>query len=313
MTPAERRLWLAYQRFTAGLQPDVQRAYLRAWELIRRSIPEATLARLIATGSPDQVIREILTSELLDRAFSEVRRQLIGAVDQGTVFHARRLSPLLAEATAGVSFNVLNPRVIDAIRAVDLKHIVGRQEDVREVVRAFVENGLRDGVGPRTIARQVKPLIGLGPTQWQEVANFRAALEAGDATKALGYLRRDRRFDGAIKKGGLSREKIDRMVEAYTKRRIALNAETNARTATLDSLKRAQRLTWDEAVAQGIVDRGRLRQRWVTNLDGRERPEHNALNGTVIGYDERWPNGETTPGDSTYNCRCLAVVFQARA
>ena len=31
-------------------------------------------------------------------------------------------------------------------------------EGVRETVRAYVENGLRDGVGPATIARQIAML-----------------------------------------------------------------------------------------------------------------------------------------------------------
>lgn len=312
MTAAERRLFAAFRRVTGSLQPAMQRAYLRAWELVRAALTPGEVERLLASGSPDTVVRALLTDEVLARAFAEVTAQIQLDLGKGAAFEAARMPPRLRNvisAEAGIGFNVLNPRVIDAVRTVQMKHVASAQQDARHVIQAFVEDGLRDGVNPRTIARRVRGVVGLGPTQWQEVRNFRRALETGDVAKALGYVRRDRRFDASIRKGDLTPAQIDTMVEAYTKRRIALNAETAARTSTLDSLRRGQRFAWEESIALGAVDRSDLRQRWVTTLDGRERPEHRALNGTVVGYDQAFPNGESVPGESTYNCRCLAAVF----
>jgi hypothetical protein len=209
-------------------------------------------------------------------------------------------------------FDVLNPRVIDAVRALDDKVTAALKADVREMVRGAVERGLVEGVNPRTSARSIRQAVGLGPTQEQQVRNFRRALETGDVAKALGYEKRDRRFDARIRRGELTPAQIDQMVDIYRKRRIALNAESVARTAALDSVKGAQRLSWDSAIARGIVDRDRLRKQWVTTLDGRERPLHHRLNGTVVGYDETFPTGDIVPGQSEWNCRCIARYFLAR-
>jgi hypothetical protein len=50
-----------------------------------------------------------------------------------------------------------------------------------------------------------------------------------------------------------------------------LNAETNARTATVDSLKLGQQLTWQDAADKGIVDLALLDKTWVTVGDDRVR------------------------------------------
>jgi hypothetical protein len=312
-----RQFWDAVHRRAALLAPDARAAYLRAWRLVADSLTDAAVARLMARGGPDAVVAELLSDAVFDRAFAPLRAVLQDMIRQGVDFHAKRLpasvqrGAKIGTQTVGVRFNVLAPSVRDAAARIDLKHVVGARDDARALLRTALQDGIEEGVNPRVIARRVRPAIGLGPTQWQEVANFRRALEEGDVAKALGYARRDRRFDAAIKKGSLTPERIDRMVEAYTKRRVAWNAETNARTATLDAMKFGQRAAWEESIALGVVERSQLRQRWATVLDGRERPAHRALNGTVVGFDQAFPNGERTPGESTYNCRCLAVVFVA--
>jgi hypothetical protein len=321
VTPSERRLYAAFRRVAASVRPDLQRAYLRAWELVRAALAPSEVERLLATtGNADAMVRRILTPDVLERAFRAVEAELQRAAAEGAALATRQLPPaarrVLSTGTATVGFNVLDPRVTEAVRALQIKHVASQVNDVREVVRAFVEDGLRDGVNPRTVARRVRGVVGLGPSQRREVQNFRTALETGDASKALTYARRDRRFDARIRRGDLTPAQIDQMVERYTQRRIALNAETAARTTALDSLKAGQRLAWEDAVRLGVVDRDRLRRRWVTTLDGRERPAHQAMNGVVVRFDEPFNvpgiGPQMTPGESEYNCRCLAVVFESR-
>jgi hypothetical protein len=153
-------------------------------------------------------------------------------------------------------------------------------------------------------------VIGLAPNQLKAVDNFRQMLETGDA-EALTRALRDRRFDktirNALKGDGLTPEQIDRMTDAYRKRFLAFNAETNTRTAALDAQKLGQRLTWEQAVARGDVDGSRLTKRWSGTLDDRERDSHLAMEGETVPWDQPYSNGQMQPGDSEYNCRCVSI------
>lgn len=209
------------------------------------------------------------------------------------------------------------PWTIDAIRKLDTKVIQTLKADVRETVRAYVENGLRDGVAPREVGRQLRSVIGLAPSQEQAVANFRQSLIDGKAGKSLGYKLRDRRFDATIRKGGPSPEQIEKMAEAYRKRFIAHNATTNAREATVGAMREGQHLAWKDAIDRGIVDGSRLKKMWIAVAgpagDGRNRPEHLVLHGETVGWDDPYSNSEIIPGSSTFGCRCLSRYFLEKA
>jgi hypothetical protein len=194
-----------------------------------------------------------------------------------------------------VSFDYLNPRVIDAVRSLDTKVITTLQGDTREAVRAFTENGLRDGVNPREIARQIRGIVGLSPTQESYVRNLRDELVSGRYADASQRKLLDARFNlsnldklSAADRG----RRIDTIVESYRKSYVAFNAETNARTAALDSTKLGQRLSWEDAATKGIVDRNRLEKTWRGVKDDRERDEHLAMEGETVGFDEPFSNGE---------------------
>jgi hypothetical protein len=210
-----------------------------------------------------------------------------------------------------ISFDYLNPRVIDAVRALESKVMTTLQGDIRETVRAYVENGIRKGLGPRAIATPLRSVIGLAPNQETAVRNFERALrgEPG-AANPLGYKLRDRRFDGTVKKGGLTDAQVTTQVAAYRKKMVAFNATTNARTATLDAMKLGQHLAWQDAIDRGIVDRYRLKKKWIGVMDSRERPEHVEMEGETVPFLDEYSNGEVIPGESTYNCRCIARYFQ---
>jgi uncharacterized protein with gpF-like domain len=94
---------------------------------------------------------------------------------------------------------------------------------------------------------------------------------------------------------------------------VAFNAETHARTAALDAQKLAQKLTWEQAVARGDVDGGRLKKRWTQIDRPTKRLEHIPLHGEVVPWDQPYSNGQMIPGESDFNCGCLSLFFLARA
>lgn len=314
MSPAERLFWTRVQRRAAHLQPDLARAMLRGFLTLRENLSDAEMERLIRTGSVERLLAENFDPTTLDRAFAVVRAEVRGGVEDAARAFGRDF-PRTAQMP-GIAFDVLNPRIVDAIRVLNTRVVATLTDDVRETVRAHVENGLRDGIGPRAIARDLRGVIGLGPSQLQEVQNFRDALLGQNGRRWQDYTLRDRRFDGVLRRlagpedAGLPAARVDAMTETYLRRRIAQNTGTIARTAALDAQKLGQRLTWEAAVERGDVDGERLMKRWAGVMDDRERDEHVAMEGETVGWDEPYSNGQMQPGENEFNCFIPGTVVE---
>lgn len=308
MTPAQRLFWQRVQDRASRLQPDLAREVLRAFQRLRTELGDINLLKLLETNQIDRIIAEAMDQNTLRDAFLPVRERIRLAVRDAVNVSARDLPA--AARTVGVGFDILNPRVIDAIRRLETQVIGSMETGVRETVRQIVERGLTDGLAPRAVARQLRDHLSLAPNQEQAVANFERMLREGDV-EALTRQLRDRRFDSTLKKAlageGLTDEQISRMTAAYRARMEAFNANTIARTAALDAQKLGQKLTWDAAIARGDVDGSRLTKTWVGVMDDRERPTHVAMEGQTVPYDQPYSNGQMVPGDTEYNCRCLSI------
>lgn len=317
MTPAARAFFDSFHRRAGRLSPEAAAALLKAWRRIAESYSEREMASLIATGRIERLLAQAFSEAKLDAALAPVRDRIRGAVSEGVRFTGQQL-PRAAAREIVVAFNILSPDVITAVRALETRALGALKDDVRETVRAYVENGLRDGVAPRTVARQLRSVIGLAPNQEAAVRNFERMLRDGDR-EALTRALRDRRFDATLNKAfgadgkALTQAQIETMTAAYRKRMVAFNANTISRTTTLDSMKLGQRLSIDKAIELGVYDADRLKKTWVGVMDERERPEHVAMEGDTVAYDASFSNGEMIPGESSYNCRCLARYFSARA
>jgi hypothetical protein len=190
------------------------------------------------------------------------------------------------DGTLAVMFDHTSQDVITAIRTMETKVLASLPAETRDAVRIMIEAGIRDGKNPRAIARTLRDVIGMSSTQAENSLKYAAKLA----------------------KEGKTAAQVEKAVASYQKRAIALNAETNARTATLNAYKQGQRLAWEQAIDAGVVDRDALQKTWRGVLDNRERPEHVAMEGETVGIDEPYSNGEIVPGSSSFNCRCVSFV-----
>lgn len=313
MTAAELRLLDKVKRRAAELSPNLRDAMLRAFDRLRSNLSETQIASMLANGSTDTVIFEAFSDEVLTASLNVVRDSLrLGIVNSATSF--TRDLPIARRSA--VAFDTLSPNVVTGIRSLESRVMTTLKTDIRESARQIALRGIEAGKSPKAVARELRDVVGLAPNQESAVANFRKMLETGDR-EALNRALRDKRFDGTLKKAlgpdgnGLSVEQIDRMSESYRRRVLAFNAETNAKTAAMDAQKLGQRLSWQNAIDQGIVDRGSLMKRWRGTMDDRERPEHVAMEGEEVHFDAPFSNGQTIPGDSDFNCRCVPVYFLA--
>lgn len=305
MTAAEQAFWLRANRRALALQPELAAALLRAFALLRAALVVEELVRIIESGDIDRLFRDVLTQDVLERALLPVRARLRAAVERQLMYFVRDLPAAgKVDGVLAVSFDYLNPRVLDAVRGLETKVLRTLAADIQDTVRAYVEAGLRSGAGPRVVARALRDVIGLAPNGELAVRNFELALR-GEGRNPLDYALRDKRFDAVVRRGALTEQQIAAQTAAYRRKMLAFNANTLARTAALDAMKLGQRLAWADAAEQGIVDRSRLYKRWLGVLDARERPEHIAMEGETVQFDELFSNGEMVCGDSTFNCRCL--------
>lgn len=319
MTPYERRLFERAQRRASALWPDLLRAVLQAFQALRESLNEAEMSRLIDSGQLDRLIDEVFSAETVDRSTIPLRTQIRRATEQSFRFHTADLPKGgKVEGTIAVMFDTLSPKVIEAIRSIEIQIGKTYTDSTKEVVRAFVENGLRDGWGPRKVAKGIREVVGLAPNQQQDVWRYREKLqhahEGGEITNTL----RDKRFDATVRKAqetgqAIPASKVEKMVAAYSDARKAQHAETIARTAALQANKQAQRLSWEAAVEAGVVDRDKLHRVWVGVMDERERDSHREMEGDTVALDEPHRNGQMVPGEGEYNCRCIDRFVVASA
>jgi RecA-family ATPase len=154
---------------------------------------------------------------------------------------------------------------------------------VRETVRDTVKAGLEEGLAPKTIAKEMREVIGLAPNQAKAVRNFEKMLREKDP-EVLSRALRDKRFDGTITKmfaegASLSEKQITTMVDKYRERFKAFHSETISRTTVLESNKLGQQASWESAIEEGVVDEANLLKQWVGVKDDREREEHLAMEG----------------------------------
>lgn len=309
-TPAERRALNRIRRDVSRRYPAIARAILRAVRSLQSS-SIADIEAALAAGGADAVIRAVFSESRINSELAEARREILNAVNASGQAAVRNVI-----ATQTFAFDVLAPQVLERVQSMATVSLGKFAQDVQASIRAEATIGLLRGENPRTTARRIRDAVGLAPNQQEAVANFRAALESGDYTKALTYQTRDRRFDAALRTARASGrsptvEQIERMAGAEQRRMVAYHAETIARTTALDANKLGQELAFEQAADAGAVKPSRLVKRWVATLDDRVRDAHLAMNGIEVMYDDPWnvpgEGLQMYPGEGTYNCRCASV------
>lgn len=311
MSPADRRLIRLVNARVARLEPQLQRAYRKAVEILQDSIGIEETARLIESGQTN-----LFDEETLNRAFGEFRARLQQGVKDGFDTSVRDL-PRAGQINGvpAVRFNVLNDRIRQVIQKLDDKILSEAKAEVRETVRQAIAAGLEDGKHPRAVARGIREVVGLAPNQEAAVRNLRTELIEGRYADARRRQLVDSRFnfDSLAKLPEKERlAKIEKYVASYRKSFEAFHAETVSKTATLQAYKTGQRSSYQAAIDAGIVDRGRARKTWVTVGDERVRAEHVTMNGDTVPFDQPFKNGQQVPGEDEYNCRCLARYSMGR-
>lgn len=221
-----------------------------------------------------------------------------------------------------VSYDGTNPAAVARVQANGARLVTAITEGQRLAIGEILEDGLARGLNPREVARSIRDVIGLTPDRAQAVANYRRALESLDR-RALSYGLRDKRTDAAVKaaiNGGkpLGAERIDKLVSRYAERQLAQRAEVIARTEMLRAVHEATDEAYDQAEANGQIERDRVQEEWYAGKDGRTRHSHRAMSGQLRrrgvpfrsgnGNALRYPGDPQAPASDVIQCRCRRTV-----
>jgi len=281
-------------------------------------------------GRLERLIRE---NRLLDaiEAVEQIAISTANANQQAFIEAGRATATYIQSGSvATIGFDITNQQAVDLMRQNRLEFINDFSEKQTRAVRSAILEGVREGLGPRDVARQFRGAIGLTEHQEGAVRNFRRLLERiGEDDVARQFQRealtrelRDKRSDPRIRRAireqtRLSPDEIDRMVERYRRGALRRRSQDIARTEALHSVHGGRRNALQQAIGSGAVEVDSIRRRWNTGQDGRQRIPHDELNGVIIRHGEVYTNSLgriAHPGDrsavaaNVINCRCVETI-----
>ena len=231
-------------------------------------------------------------------------------------------------------FNVRNIAAERFIQLHSSELITRIVEDQKLAVRNALEDGLRVGANPRATALEVVGrinrrtkqreggILGLSTPQEKAVAKARQELNEGDYGAYLRRSKRDRRFDGVIRKAiaeekPLTREQVNKLLGRYSDRLLKLRGDTISRTETLTALNAGQYQSIKQLIETGKVDSNQVTLTWDASRDTRTRIDHLTADGQMVKFGQEFIVGGRRmkyPGDpnggpvQVINCRCTLRV-----
>jgi nicotinamide riboside kinase len=233
-----------------------------------------------------------------------------------------RLKNVIGGASVGISFDPASPRAAEFMQQNKLDFVTNFTQAQKTTTRRALQQALTSGAGVRDAARAFRDSIGLTDTQMSAVDNYRTLLEDGNAD-ALDRALRDRRYDRTVTTSiendqPLTADQIDRMVDRYRDRFLALRADTIARTETMRVLNVARQEAVDQVVEDTGIDPSNVKRRWMATMDARTRDTHAEMDGQVVGMDEpfvspsgaelMFPGDPSAPAEEVINCRCVVAI-----
>lgn len=219
-----------------------------------------------------------------------------------------------------VTFDTNDSAAVRRAAQSEYELITGFTQEQRAKTRAIVTDGLRRGVNPREMARDLRDSIGLTETQEQHVRNYRRALEEGRFHDARSRELHDDRYNPALRTARsngqpLTSKQVDTFTERYRENYIKHRAEVIARTEALSAANAGHSDAMRQAVDRGDVEQDQLENEWHAAGHGKNRRDlHQAMDGKRVLFGEDFVLGDGTrmsgPGDPRggakhlIHCRC---------
>lgn len=312
-------------------QPGLGRAFLEAIQDIRSSSQRIVVQAAIERGDIQAVINAIALGE---EFFAPLDRARTDVFVQGALWQLEQLPKKAGPEgpQLNIRFDHRNPRAEQMARQKAGQLIQEITEDQRFLVRETVLEGIEDGRGAASIARdligtrrgnqRVGALIGLHSREAEAVR--RARRELADPETMRSFLQRKsangndlRTVRKAIREGRrLSQKQIYQITQRYADRLLSVRAKRIARTETHNAFSAGRDEANRQMIESGQVPADAVTLVWQATPGSRTRDTHRSMNGQTVRFGEAFtsPRGAQLmfPGDSSLgapaselvNCRC---------
>lgn len=317
------------QQFLDSLEPGIARAFRESVAGIRNSTRIGAVEEALRVGNVNAAIDNVLEAVALRPAsWSRLTEAVRTAYRDSGQFTMESELP----SRLRLDFNMENPRTRDWLAAHSSELVTEINRGQRGAIRAIVTDGFQRGDNPRRVAldivgrvssqtgRRAGGVIGLHEQFAQYASNMRGDLN-NLSSEYFTRTRRDRRFDGMVRRAiesgqPLNRSDIDRLVGRYEDRLLQTRGTNIARTEALSSMSRASDDAMDQVIDEGLIDAEGITDIWDASMDGVARPDHADANGQRRQHGEPFEVGGylmMRPGDTSLgapvgmiaNCRCV--------
>jgi hypothetical protein len=158
-------------------------------------------------------------------------------------------------------------------------------EETEAAVRALVVSGIKDGIPPVRLARQIKETIGLTTRQARSV----------------------QRYQERLVRQGMKKDRIQKLTKRYRDKKLRERSRVIAQTEAMGALNKGKLVAAEQAVAEGLLDNPV--KRWVTGADERVCPKCGPMSDESVPLDDAFSNGLMAP-PAHPRCRCTISVVE---
>lgn len=192
----------------------------------------------------------------------------------------------------GLHFNKTNPNSLAYASQRAGQLITSIDEFTRQSIRNIITKGFAEQIDVRTIAVQIKNVIGLHP-QWADaVVNFQKRETARLLKEGMGEAQ--------------ARALVARTTANYAERLKNARAMMIARTEVQVANNQGRFEGWKQASDAGYVDPSSTKT-WITAPDERTCDVCRPMDGETVAWDDLFSSGAEMPPRHP-NCRCQAVM-----
>lgn len=261
--------------------------FLGAFRRVAGDPSAATLTRSIGEGA--NVAARVLLPE------GGTRAAAAATMEHGTTAGAKAEATFLVGDSAeyGKRLLIKNPILPRAAawgkkRSAEL--VTEIEKPARAALRAVISTRLREGVHPSSIAKQIRPWVGIHSRNVPPIL----------------------RYEAALRKAGAGAAKVEKAVARKIAAAVRERCDLIARTETWRAVNKGREALYQELAAEGHVDPARMVRTWVATPDERLCDICEALDGTTAeGFDDDFGGGIHDPSDAHMDCRCT-VLFEER-
>jgi Phage Mu protein F like protein len=235
-------------------------------------------------------------------------------------------------------FNGRHPRAEQIIAETSARLVTEIGSPGVEAVRAVILQGQHEGIGAQKTARRlagtINPrtgvrqggIMGLDGPRAQRSARVREILNDPDQIAKYfsgskpRYSSTDRRYDARVRKAiaegrALDKATIEKIAKAHDARLLKARGKAIAEHEAFTAQAQGRREAYEQLMESGKVES--IDKKWNHNTAQDARPDHRALDGKTVGFNEafvmddmtalQYPHDPDAPAHHTLGCRCSVI------